>query len=876
MDRQPDSLKLRAELVGRTQELETLRDAYTHVSEEGAFQAVTLLGNAGIGKSRLIEDFLAGLSAQSGPKLRVFSGRARSQVLGYGMFGRLLRDRFEITEGMDPEQIRSEMRTRVAEVLEDRKVGDVCFLLAQLMGVEFEESPLTRAIADDPAQARFLRRAVVRSFLEKDAQLSPICLLFEDIHHTDDDSAELLLYLLENLRGGILLLCTARPELLTRYPNWSQYGGSRHQLLELTPLGQDESVELISQLLSPCADGPPDALIEASVGVAGGNPGLLRGMVNIFHDSGVLQRAEDGASGWVVNLDKLASVRMPLTVDDAVALRVSAMSALDRRVLEHAAAMGGVFWLGGLVTLERMERATPAFWQADDRRDTLAIARALDDLVRRDYVLKLQDSAFLGDIEYVFKHNLERQKIATLTTASASQKFHQTIADWLAQKPQVKTQESYCAMLAQHLEQSGSFTRAGLAYLDAGDLARGHYAARKADEYYSKGLSLLGADDCLRRIDGLHNHGDMLRVLGKTDEALAAFREMLKLAYQFALLPKGGAAHNRIGRLCRDTGALADAREHLDTGLKLFEAAEDKRGVASSHDDIGMLLWVRGDYTAALKHMKTALDMRKEIGDRRSIALSLNNIGLVWMEHGEARKAAEALEAALQIRREVGDPLGVVESLNNLGRLAHDQADHERALVLFNQAYQAAQDIGEHNRIAGVLTRIGETHHRLGNPKEALRFLTQAEELCDELGDRLHLAEAKRGLAKTYLQQKELLKARHAIKHAVDLFGQLRSKVRLAAALRTLGEVTGAGAWGEGHEAKAVDYFMRSIAIAKEIGNELEVAKSYTAFVQYVAQSSHYQQNDAILREATKLKEMASEIFERHSNKSELAVANAK
>ncbi|MDX2052092.1 MAG: tetratricopeptide repeat protein [Polyangiaceae bacterium] len=873
MDRQPDSLRLRAELVGRTQELAALREAYQRVSKDGAFQGVTILGNAGLGKSRLIEEFLGDLAKTEPAQLRVFSGRARSQVLGYGMFGRLLRDRFEIGEGMEPEEIRSRIRSRVAEVLEDRKVGDVCFFLAQLMGLEFEDSPLTRAIADDPAQARFLRRAVVRSFLEKDAQLSPICLVFEDVHHTDDDSAELLLYLLENLHAKVLVVCTSRPELITRYPNWFHYGEFRHQRLELTPLSQPESVELISQLLRPCADGPPDALIEASVGVAGGNPGLLRGMVHIFHDSGVLQRAPEEGSGWVVNLDKLASVRMPLTVDDAVALRVSAMSPLDRRVLEHAAAMGGVFWLGGLVTLERMERETPNFWDPEERTDTVAISAALDDLVRRDYVLKLQDSAFTGDIEYVFKHNLERQKIANLTSASASQKYHQTIADWLAQKPQVKTQESYCAMLAQHLEQSGSFTRAGLAYLDAGDLARSHYAAKKADEYFSKGLSLLGADDCLRRMNGLHNHGDVLLVLGKTDEALAAFREMLKLAYQFALFAKGGAAHNRIGRLCRDAGALGEARQHLDAGLKLFESADDKRGIASSHDDIGMLLWVRGDYSAALKHLKTALDMRKEIGDRRSIALSLNNIGLVWMEHGEARKASEALEAALQIRREVADPLGVVESLNNLGRLAHDQADHERALVLFNQAYQAAQDIGEHNRIAGVLTRIGETHQRLGNTTEALRFLTQAEELCDELGDRLHLAEAKRGLAKTYLKQKELLKARQAIKHAVDLFGQVRSKVRLAAALRTLGEVTGAGAWGEGHEAKAVDYFMRSIAIAKEIGNELEVAKSYTAFVQYVTNSPHYQRNDAILREASKLKGMASEIFERHSNKREPAVA---
>jgi hypothetical protein len=112
--------------------------------------------------------------------------------------------------------------------------------------------------------------------------------------------------------------------------------------------------------------------------------------------------------------------------------------------------------------------------------------------------------------------------------------------------------------------------------------------------------------------------------------------------------------------------------------------------------------------------------------------------------------------------------------------------------------------------------------------------------------------------------QQELRKARDSIKHAVDLFGQVRSKSHLATALRTLGEITAAGAWGAGHEGRAIDYFMRSIALCKEIGNELEVAKSYRAFAAYVQGSEHYQQNVDIQREAKKLSGMADEIYERH------------
>ena len=127
-------------------------------------------------------------------------------------------------------------------------------------------------------------------------------------------------------------------------------------------------------------------------------------------------------------------------------------------------------------------------------------------------------------------------------------------------------------------------------------------------------------------------------------------------------------------------------------------------------------------------------------------------------------------------------------------------------------------------------------------------------------------------MAHTCLQQARRLGDRYA---GVALAGgvaalvaynlrQWRRDRALAVALRTLGEVTGAGAWGDGHEVKAVDYFMRSIAICKEIGNELEVAKSYLAFSNYVFSSAHYKHNADIQREAQKLKGMAEEIFERH------------
>ena len=173
-----------------------------------------------------------------------------------------------------------------------------------------------------------------------------------------------------------------------------------------------------------------------------------------------------------------------------------------------------------------------------------------------------------------------------------------------------------------------------------------------------------------------------------------------------------------------------------------------------------------------------------------------------------------------------------------------------------------------------VLTSLGETHHRLGDAAEAITLLTLAEEMCDEFGDRLHLAEAKRGLAAAYLMQGELKKARVLIKGAVDILGSIRSKSHLAVALRTLGEITAAGAWGDAHQPRAIQYFSRSVALCKEMGNDTEVARTYTAFSKYLLTSAEHQADPKLQEQARQMTTLAEQIFERSRIPSDSAGQN--
>ncbi len=904
----------RAVLVGRTAELRVLDESLRSVRDDGRARTVTLVGANGIGKTRLVRDFLSKQRTSEHGAPRVFRGSARDQGSAYDVFARALRARFGIVEGMDGEAAKAQIRTQVAAVLEDRKVGDVCYFLGQLLELEFHDSPLIQAVRADSQQMRLLRRAVIKRFLEADAlQLpaplrdtspdgeeagaegtsakpgkakapsvteghaapkstrgrGPIVLVFDDLHFAHEESLDLLEHLIDALDGPILMLCLARPDMVAKRDGWPKHGGARHKIVELSPLTDTDSARVMEDLLAPCGEteGVED-LVDAACTLAGGNPALLERMVRIFHDMNVVEVQDEFAEveTWIVHVDRLSEVSLPLTVEDAIQARIAALAPPERDLLERAATMGSVFWLGGLLAIARLDSSAPDMWSRSSVVDETAIRDTLKELKERDYILTLPDSTFPDDEEFAFKHNLERETLLALLPKGQARRFHKAIADWLSFKEHVRTHEEYMGQLARHQEQAGLVVQSAATYLDAAHLARERYANSKASEYYVKGLGLLrdGAEGSTeQQLRALHHYGDVLQVLGRNDEALDAFNEMLVRAYRLNLKSKGGAAHARIGRLYRDTGRLDDAQQHLESALALFEDSNDERGIASTVDDVGKLYWLRGDYPKALEATQRSLTMRRKLGDRRSIALSLNNLGLVYQDSGQFKLALDAFEQALRIRREIGDLVGVSISLNNLGTVAQDQRDDQQALTLFLEAHEVAKETGDRNRLALVLTNLGETYNRLGDPLKAVHHLKQAEEIADELGDKMGLAEAVRGLGKAYLAQREYTKARECTARAVEIFREIQSKVQLGVALRSLGEVMAAGTAGGDDLLTARAHLLQSIWIFEEIGNDVELARSCRVYATLLRASPDLQEDTSAHEEADQYAKRAEEIFAR-------------
>jgi tetratricopeptide (TPR) repeat protein len=853
----------RATLVGRAAEMLALEHAYALAVDQKLGHTVTVVGPTGIGKTRLVRDFLVRVR-EGGASPRVVRGTAREGGPAYEIFARVLRARFGVVEGTDASAAKAQVRSQLAAVLDDRKVGDVAYFLGQLLDLDFQGSPLITAVEGDPQQVRSMRRAVVKSFLETDASkgADPLVLVFDDLQWARDDSLELLASLVDTLRAPILLVCVARPEMLVRCDGWRRHGGERHTVVELPSLSDVDAAAVMHDLLSPCGEPQElDELVDEAVALAAGNPALLEQIVRVYHESGVLEATSNfEEEHWTIHPEKIDGVRLPFSVQDAVQARIAALAPPLRDLLERAATMGGVFWLGGVLATRRQGASAPEAWEGGEAADVLSLRQNLAELVERDYLLRLPDSTFAGDEEYVFKHNLEREALEALTTSASARAYHHAIADWLAFRENVESSEEYLEMLARHRERAGALPLAAASYVKAGDVARSRYANAKAAELYARGLALLAesshTDEDLR-LRALYHAGDVLQSLGRNDEALRAFGEMLTRAWRLDLRSKGGAAHSRIGRLHRETGRLEQAGRHLTAALALFGQSRDERGVGSTLDDIGKLHWMKGDCPLALEYTLRGLAMRRKLGDRRSVALSLNNLGLVQQDSGNAKGALDAFEQALRIRRDIGDLVGVSITLNNLGTVAQDMRDDKKALALFQEAYEVARETGDRNRIALILTNLGETHSRMGDPGRAVAMLKQAEEAADELGDRAALAEAARVLGRAYLAQREYAKARECTQRAADIFGALGSKAKLGLMLRSLAEVTTAAGAGT---AEAAEHLKRSIAVLEEIGNEVELARSCMAYADLLRAAPEHATDHALAAQALTYARRAAEI----------------
>ncbi len=836
---------VRSPLIGREVELATMLELLHQAADFQAPQFLTIIGNQGTGKSRLIAELIERYLASAQQPIRVFHGRAEKGGPRHGAVASLLRDRFGLRDGDRSEAAVTRFRSAMEEVFGDGRIAEVLHFLGSFLDLHFPDSPFLRVFGESQAQHDDIARTVLRRFIEVDAEKGPLVLVLDDLHWADDDTLELFRDLGSRLGGApVVLIACARPEMLVRCPEWG-FGVTDHRRIELRNLESDDARTMFRHLLARC-EGISEDVMEDAVGMTGGNPYFLEELVRLFLDNGTI---EVSGVTWRLDPDRAADTELPISIEEAIEARVAALAPEERELLEKGAVFGNVFWLGAAVALTRIETHRPTrprtevapvpgelayTWTRDTDPVRQRLERAAAELAERDFLLRLdaEDSTIPGEVELVFKHNLERELIIKGTESRRLARYHRLAAQWLETKLAGRSEEQL-EFLGQLYERGGDHRRASHCYLSGGDKARSRYANEESVDLYTRGLAMLDADDGLARLMALHNVGDVLERVGDTDEARTRFLEMLSLAWFFDNPAKAGAAHDRLGRIYRRLGEYDEAMAHLGRARELFGRAGDERGIAATLDDIGQVYWLRGSYVDALTHYRKALEIRRRLGDQRSVALSLANIGRVHCDSGNFKEAIAQFRESLDLRRDIGDMGGVVQSLCALGDVHVEDQSYDAALELFKDAHRIALEIGDKLAQAEVLSHLGECRSVMGRGEDAVQNLRKAIELATGLGDRVALSECCRRLAEVYLRLGQVDEAHDEARRALLISETVGSRVHAGHAHRVIAEALSERARTPGDQDQAEQHFREAVEILGNMQNQLDLARVYRGFAKF-------------------------------------------
>jgi class 3 adenylate cyclase len=388
--------------VGRGAEFARLTERYERVVTEGEPHLVSIFGDAGVGKTRLTREIWSWLSTQSPEPLRR-TGRTLSYGQGttYWPMGEVLKEHFGISESDTPEAVGARLADR------------------PYLGLT-----LGHAVAEGlhPLVARERLHDAWVAFVGELIQDRPLVLLIEDLHWAEDDLCDLVDTLVTQASGPLLVLATARPELLDRRPAW---GGARRRIsaMRLEALPPSDTSRLLAELLGAEV---PDAIRDLVVGRAEGNPFFVEELIGTLIDRGVLAHTNGSWSFGALP----AGFAVPDSIQAVIAARIDLLPVVEKAALQAASVIGRTFWTGPVYELVAGESPDIGL------------------LEERDFVRRRAGSSLAGEREYAIKHALTREVAYASLPKARRARLHAAFAAWLGRHAEGR--DELAPLLAHH------------------------------------------------------------------------------------------------------------------------------------------------------------------------------------------------------------------------------------------------------------------------------------------------------------------------------------------------------------------------------------------------------------------------------------------
>lgn len=786
------ALRSETPLIGREEEAELLVSLVERVEREGRPYLVTVLGPAGVGKSRLLRELTSSLGDGSGPAATIRRGQCPPYAgISYLALVEVLREEFELLDGDPPEASWEKLLTGVAglmsELGEPEAAERNASLLAVPLGIERPQG-IAAPDADDPQRMREALFSAARAVIEGITRRRPLVLAFDDIHWADEGTLDLIDYLARWVRGPLLLVCLARDELLESRPGW---GGGRKNAttISLEPLTADETRSLVAALMPGAVEGE---VVPQVAERSGGNPLFAEEMVN-----------------RLIEEDTVETATLPGTVQSLLAARLDSLDRHERRLLLHAAVVGQVFWEGSLDEAAREEG--------------LDLPTTLARLEQKDLVVPNPRSALGDEHEYSFKHVLIRDVAYGMLPKAMRCRKHVEVGEFIRERAGDRT-EAFAGQIADHFARAATLgAESGiegeaLAELQsealklleaAGDAAAALYSNAEAFERYSAALELSDDLDPAARARIGEKQGDVALRMGRVDAAVAVWERCLSYHRAEEDLARVADLHRKTGAALWHKGERRASIDNYQRGIDLLKDGPPCIELVRLYEEAASLYMHTGDNMLAIYASEKALRLAERLGEARAASRAHGIFGRVFGRIGDSEKARENLQRSVALAREF-DPGEAVRALLTLGyHLEVSEADYGGAEEAYREALELAVEVGDlpsqvelHASIAqlaiesadwdeverateasaGLAEREGLQGKlcfpfllrgvlawRQGDWDAAVKALRRAHELGEQVGRSEVAFSALHWLALTLREQGELAAAETALVEALDI-----------------------------------------------------------------------------------------------------------
>jgi class 3 adenylate cyclase/tetratricopeptide (TPR) repeat protein len=718
---------LEAPLVGRQRPLRLLDEAFREAVEERICHLFTVLGVAGVGKSRLVDEFIGALGDQA----QVVTGRclAYGHGITYWPVAEAIRDGAGIRETDSAEVSRERLSSVLAEEPEAERIVEI---VAGILGLEAASPP--------PEQIFW----AIRKTFERLARQRPLVLAFDDVQWGEPTFLDLVEHIADWTRDApILLIALARSELIEKRPAWG--GGKRWSTtVQLEPLSEGESDELLTSLLGH-AQLPAEVRSRVS-GAAEGNPLFVEELLAKLIDDGFLTK---GNGSWLASRD-LRELTIPPTIQALLSARLDGLESEERTVIERASVEGNTFHRGAVIELA-------------PEPIKLRVTERLTALLRMELV-RPDQASFAGEEAYRFRHLLIRDAAYQALAKQTRSELHERFADWLEQIAADRVAE-YGEIVAYHLEQAYRYrtelgppdararelaTRASGLLADAGRRADLRADAAAAADLLGRAVDLMPPDDPERGVLMVL----LARRLPTVGEAARADRllvEVVAAAARTGDERAGAWAELALVELRSSTQAtmvLSESMHEAERLRDILARLGDPVGASLAELVAAWALFSMGRAGEAASRARAALDRPESVGPwLREARIQIGAAAVFGPT--PCNEAIQLIEDLVSKGYSPGADLGI-------GRMLTLQGAFDDARERITRAARDLEELGD--RFLLTETDAALAHNALlsGDAKSAVRLYRESYDRKIGLGDRGYASTTAVGLSTALLADGDL------------------------------------------------------------------------------------------------------------------------